>query len=62
MLCPFYMKILKNILIILLVAFVGIQFVPTERNRSETVPKSDFMVAEEVPASVENIIRLLLKI
>ncbi|MBT8307982.1 heme-binding domain-containing protein [Muriicola sp. E247] len=42
---------------ILLVALVGIQFVPTERNKSDVVPKTDFMVVNEVPKNIENIIK-----
>ncbi|KKM63346.1 hypothetical protein LCGC14_1512340 [marine sediment metagenome] len=37
----------------LLVGFVGIQFFPTSRNQSETLPKIDFMVVNNVPKQVE---------
>lgn len=50
------MKILRIILIILLVAFVGIQLVPTERNQSDLVPKTDFLLVINTP---ENIGKLL---
>src|SRR5690606_31039251 len=50
------MKILRIILIILLVAFVGIQLVPTERNQSDLVPKTDFLLVNNTP---ENIGKLL---
>ncbi|MGO3183349.1 MAG: heme-binding domain-containing protein [Aequorivita sp.] len=49
-------KILKFTALVLLVAFVGIQFMPTERNQSEIVPKTDFMVVNNTP---ENISKLL---
>ncbi|HZH72502.1 heme-binding domain-containing protein [Aequorivita sp. F47161] len=48
------MKILKIIAIILLVAFVGIQFIPTERNQSDTVPPTDFMLVHNVPETIQN--------
>ncbi|TYB71869.1 hypothetical protein ES676_12055 [Bizionia saleffrena] len=47
------MKILKIIAIILLVAFVGIQFIPTTRNQSDTVPKTDFMLVNTVPKTIQ---------
>jgi len=48
------MKIFKIILLILLIVFVGIQFVPTKRNQSESVPNTDFMVVNIVPQSIYN--------
>lgn len=48
------MKIVKTIALVLLVAFVGIQFVPTERNQSDVVPKTDFMLVNNVPANIQN--------
>ena len=48
------MKIVKTIALVLLVAFVGIQFVPTARNQSDIVPKTDFMKVNEVPDQVKN--------
>ncbi len=48
------MKIVKIIALVLLVAFVGIQFVPTGRNQSDIVPKTDFMKVNEVPDQVKN--------
>jgi hypothetical protein len=48
------MKILKIIVLVLLVAFVGIQFVPTERNQSDIVPKTDFMLVNNVPEIIKN--------
>ncbi|MGC1203526.1 MAG: heme-binding domain-containing protein [Flavobacteriaceae bacterium] len=46
------MKIVKIIVLVLLVAFVGIQFVPTVRNQSESVPKTDFMLVNAVPKNI----------
>ena len=48
------MKIVKIIAVVLLVAFVGIQFVPTERNQSDVVPKTDFMLVNSVPDHIKS--------
>lgn len=48
------MKIVKNIMLVLLVVFVGIQFIPTERNQSDIVPKADFMLVNNVPNDIKN--------
>ncbi|MDC1519908.1 heme-binding domain-containing protein [Winogradskyella poriferorum] len=50
------MKIVKIISLILLVGFVGIQFVPTDLNQSDTVPKTDFLLVNNTQ---ENISALL---
>ncbi len=34
--------------------FVGIQFFPTKRNQSESVPNTDFMVVNNVPQNIYN--------
>ena len=47
------MRIVKIIAIILLVAFVGIQFIPTTRNQSDTVPSTDFMLVNNVPETIQ---------
>ena len=47
------MKISKIILLILLIVFVGIQFVPTKRNQSESVPNTDFMIVNNVPNNIK---------
>ena len=39
-----------------LVGLVGIQFFPTSRNQSDTIVKTDFMLVNDVPKQVENII------
>lgn len=46
------MRVVKIIAWILVIVLVGIQFIPTKRNQSDTVPETDFMVANKVPASV----------
>ncbi len=46
------MKIAKIIALVLLVAMVGIQFVPTTRNQSDIVPKTDFMIVNNVPTTI----------
>ena len=45
-----------NTALILLVGFVGIQFVPTDLNQSDTVPKTDFLLVNNTQ---ENISALL---
>ena len=47
-------KALKIIGIILLVALVVLQFFPTERNISTTVPETDFMLVNDVPDQIKN--------
>ncbi|QIE59343.1 heme-binding domain-containing protein [Rasiella rasia] len=47
------MKVLKIIASIALIAFVVIQFLPMDYNQSETVPQTDFMLVNIVPATVE---------
>ncbi|MEZ7516142.1 heme-binding domain-containing protein [Flavobacterium frigidarium] len=48
------MKILKIILLILLIVFVGIQFIPTKRNQNDVVPNTDFMLVNKVPKDIKN--------
>ncbi len=48
------MKIIKIILLILLIVFVGIQFIPTKRNQSDTVPKTDFILVNKMPEDLKN--------
>ena len=48
------MKTVKIILLVLLVAFVGIQFIPTERNQTDIVPVTDFMLVNNVPNNIKN--------
>lgn len=47
------MRIVKIIVLVLLVAFVGIQFIPAERNQSDTVPSTDFMLVNNVPETIQ---------
>ena len=48
------MKTIKIIALVFLVVLVGIQFVPTNRNQREVVPKSDFMLVNNVPKDVQD--------
>lgn len=48
------MRIIKIIAWIALVAFVVIQFFPTDRNESYVTPNTDFMLVNEVPTIIEN--------
>ena len=52
------MKAIKIIALVFLVVLVGIQFVPTNRNQSEVVPKSDFMLVNNVPLEVQDKLKL----
>tara|TARA_B100000929_G_scaffold290637_1_gene285164 strand:+ start:11979 stop:12434 length:456 start_codon:yes stop_codon:yes gene_type:complete len=47
------LKVLKIIAWIALIAFVVIQFFPMDYNQSETLPQTDFMLVNKVPATVE---------
>jgi hypothetical protein len=51
------MKVLKIILLVVLLAFVGIQFIPTTRNQSDIVPSTDLMETYNVPEQVELIFK-----
>ena len=48
------MRIVKNIVLVLVVAFVGIQFIPTKRNQSDIVPATDFMLVNNVPNNIKS--------
>lgn len=47
------MKFLKLTGLILLVAFLGIQFIPRKENQSNYVPKSDFTEVYAVPENIK---------
>ncbi len=51
------MKIVKIIALILLVGFVGIQFVPTDLNQSDTVPKTDFLLVNNTQESISALLQ-----
>jgi len=51
------MKVAKKVAIILLIAFVGIQFIPTKRNQSDVVPATDIHVIYNVPKQIETIFK-----
>ena len=51
------MKFLRIMGIVLLLVFVGIQFVPTNRNTSDYIPKSDFTEVFEVPENINTILQ-----
>ena len=52
------MKTIKIIALVFLVVLVGIQFVPTNRNQSKVVSKSDFMLVNNVPQGVQDKLKL----
>lgn len=45
-------KILNIVTLIVLVIFVGIQFVPTEKNQSDFAPKTDFLLVNNTPETI----------
>ena len=51
------MKIVKIIALILLVGFVGIQFVPIDLNQSDTVPKTDFLLVNNTQESISELLQ-----
>lgn len=51
------MKILKTIVLILLIAFIAIQFFPTERNESDVIPKTDFMLVNNPPENISTLLK-----
>lgn len=52
------MKFVKIVLLILLVVFVGIQFIPTKRNESSYMSNSDFMSVYKVPTKIASKIKV----
>jgi hypothetical protein len=52
------LKVIKIIALVLLVAFIGIQFIPTDRNQSSVVLDTDFMLVNKVPSNIENKIQV----
>lgn len=51
------MRIVKIIALVLLVVFVGIQFVPTKRNQSSVVPKTDFLLVNNPPKNISTLLQ-----
>lgn len=51
------MKIFQIIAWLLLFLFVAIQLYPTERNQSETVSKTDFILVNAPPENISNLLR-----
>jgi len=48
------LKVVKIIAFLLLIVSVGIQFIPTNRNESDGVLKTDFMLVNDVPKAIKN--------
>jgi len=48
------LKVLKIIAWIALGALVVIQFFPTDKNESYTIPETDFVLVNKVPSEIEN--------
>lgn len=51
------MKLFKRVFIVLLVAFVGIQFIPTYRNQSNEVLSSDISLTYNVSENIQSILK-----
>jgi len=51
------MKIVKIIALVLLACFVGIQFVPTELNQSDIVPKTDFLLVNNPSEHISSVLQ-----
>lgn len=51
------MKLFKRVFIVLLVAFVGIQFIPTNRNQSNEVLSSDISLTYNVSENIQSILK-----
>ena len=51
------MKVFKKIIIFLLIAFVGIQFIPTTRNESTEILKTDFAQHFDVPQDIQSLLK-----
>lgn len=47
------MKIAKILILVLLVAFVGMQFVPTYCNLTSVIPKTDFALVNKIPKTIQ---------
>jgi hypothetical protein len=52
------LKLLKKIGIFLGIVFVGIQFIPTNRNLSDEMLLSDFMIVYEAPKTIETKLKI----
>ncbi|MGV8946302.1 MAG: heme-binding domain-containing protein [Lutibacter sp.] len=52
------MKIVKIIVLVLLLGFVGVQFVPTELNQSNVVPKTDFLLVNNPPENISALLQV----
>jgi hypothetical protein len=51
------MKTVKIIALILLVCFVGVQFIPTKLNQTDIVPKTDFLVLNNPPKDIRTLLQ-----
>ncbi len=51
------MKYVKIIALVLMAGFVGIQFLPTERNESNVVPKIDFLLVNNTPENISTLLQ-----
>ncbi len=52
-----YKMVVKITVLISFAAFVGIQFIPSERNESNTILETDFTKTFEVPNDVQNVLK-----
>ena len=52
------MKFLRKAFLVLIVAFVGIQFIPTKRNQSNEILSSDISSTYEIPKNIQLILKV----
>lgn len=52
------MKVIKIIAVVLLLVFVGIQFIPTKKNQGSTVPATDISNIYAIPREAETILKI----
>lgn len=50
-------KVIKRVLLLLLVVFIGMQFFRPEKNVSDIVPATDFITVTNPPAEIESMLR-----
>lgn len=51
-------KIVKIIVLLLLAVFIGLQFIPTERNQSDQVQESDFIRVNKTPEHIGKLLQV----
>lgn len=52
-----FRNVIKVIVLISFIVFVGLQFIPTTRNESKTILESDFARTFDVPDDIQNLLK-----